>query len=505
MSKRLGWRLEMNEVALMCLFVLLVSCIPRSVKTFIVETPVTIVSTEMPVVTLWSPSASPDAITPTNVPAVALTMMPTLIPVPPVETYFVASTGNDANPGTIDQPWQTIQKAANTLTAGSIVYIRSGIYHERIVAKNSGNPGAEITYAAYPGETVTIDGDGIILPDDLAGLFEIENKTYIRVTGLRFINSGPFANDAAILVKDSNHITIENNATFNTMSSGIGVWGSQNIVVAGNTVEAGGVGGGQECITIAGTAHFEVRDNTVVDCQKEGIDAKDGSSHGVIYRNVVNRPRAVGIYIDAWDKATHDVEVSQNVVFDSRESSGFTIASEQGGFLSRIRLENNIAYRNHTYGIEISRCCTDNHPMDTIFIVNNTLYANGGDWGGGIIVDNAQAQNVIIRNNVCSRNLNFQIAIAAEVPKHNVLVDHNMIDEYRGYEDEVYGDDYRLGDPQFEDPDHGNFRLRRGSQAVDAGSAVGAPDVDFEGNARPLDGDGDGNVLFDIGADELSQ
>jgi len=504
MSKRLGWWLGVNKVALICLFVLLVGCIPRAVKTLIVETPVTIVFTEMPVVTLLSSTASPGAVTPTNVPTVILPMIPTGIPVLPRGAYFVAPTGNDANPGTIDQPWQTIQKAADTLTAGSIVYIRSGTYHERIIAKNSGSLGAEITYAAYPGETVTIDGNSIILSDDLAGLFEIEHKSYIRVTGLRFINTGPFSNNAAVLVKDSNHVTIENSATFNTMSSGIGVWDSQNIIVAGNTVEAGGIGGGQECITIAGTAHFEVRDNTVVDCQKEGIDAKDGSSHGFIYRNVVNRPRAVGIYIDAWDKATYDVEVSQNVVFDSRESSGFTIASEQGGFLSHIRLENNIAYRNHTYGIEISRCCTDNHPMDTIFIVNNTLYENGGHWGGGIIVDNAQARNVIIRNNVCSQNLNFQIAVAAEVPKHNVLVDHNMIDGYRGYEDEVYGDDYRLGDPQFEDPAHGNFRLRRGSQAVDAGSAIDAPDVDFEGNARPLDGDGDGNVLFDIGADELS-
>jgi hypothetical protein len=173
--------------------------------------------------------------------------------------------------------------------------------------------------------------------------------------------------------------------------SALRLWGvNADIIVAGNVVEMGGVGGGQECITIAGTSHFEVRDNTVIDCQKEGIDAKDGSSHGSIYRNVVNRPRSVGIYVDAWDKATHDIEVSQNMVFGSKESSGFAIASEQGGFLSHIRFENNIAYHNCTYGIEISRCCEDSHPMDSIFIVNNTFYENGVHWGGGIIVDNAR-------------------------------------------------------------------------------------------------------------------
>ena len=31
--------------------------------------------------------------------------------------YYVAPTGDDSNEGTIAQPWQTIQKAANTLIA----------------------------------------------------------------------------------------------------------------------------------------------------------------------------------------------------------------------------------------------------------------------------------------------------------------------------------------------------------------------------------------------------
>ncbi|MBC7262152.1 MAG: right-handed parallel beta-helix repeat-containing protein, partial [Chloroflexi bacterium] len=186
--------------------------------------------------------------------------------------YYVAPDGNDDYPGTIDQPWRTIQKAAATLTAGDTVYIRAGTYHERVIPQHSGSPGSEITYAAYPGETVTLDGRGITLPDDLAGLFEIAGQRYIRLNGLHVSHAGPFFNNAAILVSNSAHITIENCTTFHSASSGIGVWGSQQIVVAGNTVEQAGVGGGQECITIASTSSFEVRDNTVLNCQKEGID-----------------------------------------------------------------------------------------------------------------------------------------------------------------------------------------------------------------------------------------
>lgn len=50
-------------------------------------------------------------------------------------TYYVAVNGNDSNLGTENQPWKTIQKAANTLTAGDVVYIKAGIYHERIIPK----------------------------------------------------------------------------------------------------------------------------------------------------------------------------------------------------------------------------------------------------------------------------------------------------------------------------------------------------------------------------------
>ncbi|MFH1319389.1 MAG: carbohydrate-binding protein, partial [Bacteroidota bacterium] len=75
--------------------------------------------------------------------------------------YYVATNGNDANPGTEASPWRTIQKAANTLTAGKTVYVKSGTYNEQVTVKNSGSAGKYITFSAYPGNTVTIDGAGI--------------------------------------------------------------------------------------------------------------------------------------------------------------------------------------------------------------------------------------------------------------------------------------------------------------------------------------------------------
>lgn len=68
---------------------------------------------------------------------------------------------------------------------------------------------------------------------ELFGLFHVSNKSYIVVSGLRVVNAGPYDNNAGILVLNSSNITVENNSTYNTNSSGIGVWGSNVVVVDG--------------------------------------------------------------------------------------------------------------------------------------------------------------------------------------------------------------------------------------------------------------------------------
>ena len=44
-------------------------------------------------------------------------------------TYFVSTTGNDLQPGTVSQPWGTWQKAFNTAKAGDTVYFRGGTWY----------------------------------------------------------------------------------------------------------------------------------------------------------------------------------------------------------------------------------------------------------------------------------------------------------------------------------------------------------------------------------------
>jgi hypothetical protein len=424
-------------------------------------------------------------------------------------THYVSPDGSDSNPGTGSLPWKTIQKAADTLAAGERVYIKAGTYKEQVVPQNSGTQAAYITYAAYPGDRVTIDGKTVALPPfgeygDLAGLFDIKGKRYIQVDGLRIVNASTDQGSNGILINDSDHISISNCSIDTTQASGIGVWACSAIVLEGNDINKACIGGQQESISVAGTDGFEIKNNIVHDtdaaADKEGICIKDGASNGTVYGNLIYNVPAAGIYIDAWDKHTYNIEVFANIVHDISNSDGFQAASEMGGLLENIKFYNNISYNNKYSGITVTRNGDEGgkHPMKTVAIINNTLYNNGNDWGGCVAMDNPEAEAVAIRNNLCSRNRSFEISVSSDVPLKHVTVENNLLYSYKAdaEDGEVTGVNFVEGDPLFVDPAAADFHLKAGSPAIDKGAKTNAPATDFDGFARPR---GQG---YDIGAFE---
>jgi len=77
---------------------------------------------------------------------------------PPPANYYVATNGLDSNPGTLAQPFLTIQNAASLAAAGATVYIRAGTYRATVTVVANGASNAPITFQAYSNEVVTIDG-----------------------------------------------------------------------------------------------------------------------------------------------------------------------------------------------------------------------------------------------------------------------------------------------------------------------------------------------------------
>src|SRR5438132_820853 len=75
-----------------------------------------------------------------------------------LSAWYVAATGAASNNGSLDQPFPTIQAAANIAQPGDTVFIMGGIYHETVIPHASGTSGAPITFQALAGQAVTIDG-----------------------------------------------------------------------------------------------------------------------------------------------------------------------------------------------------------------------------------------------------------------------------------------------------------------------------------------------------------
>ena len=76
--------------------------------------------------------------------------------------YYVATNGNDCHSGSIEQPFRTINHAAQIAVAGDTVRVFGGTYRESVDPKNSGVANARITYEAVEGEVPVIKGSEIV-------------------------------------------------------------------------------------------------------------------------------------------------------------------------------------------------------------------------------------------------------------------------------------------------------------------------------------------------------
>ncbi len=132
--------------------------------------------------------------------------------------YYVSTTGNNNNSGAApDQPWQTIQYAANNVTAGDTVNIIAGTYNEKIDINVSGTANNYITFRNYNTDNVVLSG--ISLPA-YEYLIKIENRDYIRISGLHFKDyQQPDAIGLTII--NSSNIHINNNEFSNIDYSAI--------------------------------------------------------------------------------------------------------------------------------------------------------------------------------------------------------------------------------------------------------------------------------------------
>ncbi|HPM80527.1 MAG TPA: insulinase family protein, partial [Candidatus Anammoximicrobium sp.] len=77
----------------------------------------------------------------------------------PGREMHVAKTGNDQNPGSLENPFLTIGKAAAVAQPGDTVTVHAGTYREWVQpARSGGDENSRIVYRAAAGEEVLVKG-----------------------------------------------------------------------------------------------------------------------------------------------------------------------------------------------------------------------------------------------------------------------------------------------------------------------------------------------------------
>jgi hypothetical protein len=357
-------------------------------------------------------------------------------------TYYVSTSGNDNNAGTLAAPWRTIQKAANTVQPGDTVQVRAGTYNEVVTLKNSGNSTqGYITFANYAGEAPIVDGTGLSIgASGQTGLFSLEGTfNYIVIKGFEIRNYSSSSRGKVPVGIDfegaGSNIEILNNHIHNivqTLSScnaanalAVALYGTQapasinNITLWGNEIDHNTTGCSENVSFDGNVQYFVQANNLVHDGDNIGLDnigfegvssnsAYDQARDGWVFQNTIynissttnpvyhNQVGADAYYCDGCTR----IIVERNLIHDSDLSE---MASEHSGHTSSyVTFRNNIIYHSLYVGLSIGGYSKNVGGTDHCVIVNNSLWDNGtyGNSGLGEFQIQYNATNNTVANNI---------------------------------------------------------------------------------------------------------
>lgn len=205
-----------------------------------------------------------------------------------------------------------------------------------------------------------------------------------------------------------------------------------------------------------------------------------GGAHGGIY----NSSSATAIL--------NNCTVSSNLAGCSSQGSG--IGNYGRMVLSNSTLSGNVAFGTGG-GI---------WNKGTLDLFNCTLYGNSANLGGGIFNTGlVTIANSILAGNTATANEGADVLGPLNSLGYNLIQQTNDATITNLVTGNLYGVDPLLGSLKNNGGPTPTHALLPGSPAIDAGSAADFPAADQRGVARPVDGDGDGVAVSDIGAFEF--
>lgn len=409
-------------------------------------------------------------------------------------TYYVSTTGNDANPGTASAPFRTFAKANSLLTAGGTLYIYAGVYNQQLKITKSGTSGALINVKPVGG-TVAIDLQRLTAP----GL-EVR-ASYVTVTGLEIRNSS----DICVNLAGTN-IDVIGLIVHDCANHGIQANNSSNIRILNNRVYRAVLSNAARLLGNGWGSAIKIRESNSVLIQSNTISNNYGEGMGTrgtnitIRANVVYNNFSVNIYTNA-----ENAVIERNFVYCTPNSGyernglpavGIGLGEEYfagwGARLKNARVLNNIvAFCRNGVRYMGADDGVIGGGLKSAVIAHNTLYGST-NAALSIVYESAQASNMIA-NNIIWQAQNNLTAIDSPV---GLLFKNNLWKVAPAAAFRSSGD--RYGDPKFVSaPGYTpqSYTPSSTSPAARTAANIGIPN-DYFGRAR--------GPAYDIGAIQFS-
>jgi len=367
--------------------------------------------------------------------------------------YYVAISGSNNNAGTISAPWRTIQYGVDQLSAGDQLYIKAGLYAEKINIYNSGSATSRILISNYNNDLVILDGTGNTNQIAMIDLYDI---SYVTIQGLELRNNQMIdaqgiqvagGGDGVYVLNNINHnidFSTDPNTPVNaaTNAQGIIIYGSigtdaiTDLKINGNEIHSCLLGYSEALAVNGNVDGFEILNNYVHDNSNIGIDvighentatSNDQARNGQIKYNIVHgniSPYATsgGIYVDGGK----DLIIENNISYDN--GYGIEVGCENiGKTTSNIIIRNNLIYDNEKAGLSLGGF---DYPatgkVTHTTVTGNTFFQNdnSNSFSGELYL--SYSENCEISNNIFYTGPQNTYGYV-ELSQVNLIVDYNTI------------------------------------------------------------------------------
>lgn len=409
-------------------------------------------------------------------------------------TYYVSTTGDDANTGlTLDKPFKTLEHAIQVVGAGDTIAMRAGTYTPTVengfFIRAGGQPNARIKLMPYNNEKVVLSAGS---HDFVMYLFD--SAPYWIIQGLEFSGGGP---NGYTLKIDAPSVNVVNNNIHGSYLDGVKlVQTSNDVVIYGNEIHDpnAAAGANAQGIDIVGADRVWIAHNYVHDIHSIGMYAK-GNSRNIIFENnrvenLTSRGIMLGQSTDSYLLTdgvyeTYDGIIRNNIIINTDDACLATASSYN------VKIYNNSCYN-------VAKLY-----HGAIFVSNESMLGTGG-------------LNVEIKNNIIYGTTRpvVKIGPSAMSDLSTLHIDRNIywnggapvtflsedqslfnvsIDAWRA----SLGIDTTsiVADPKY--TSLSTLEIGSTSPAINAGVSTTAVTDDYRHTPRPLGG------AFDIGAYEL--